>query len=257
MNPLYHRTFGQGKPIVLVHGWAMHSGVWGDFAEQLARHYRVTCIDLPGHGRSAACADFSLASISSALVDTVADEEACWLGWSLGATVVMDLAVRFPGRVGSLVLLAGNPRFVQQDASWPGMPVDVFDAFSRHLQQDSVAALAQFLALQFLGVPGGKTQLRQLDGRLSQYASPCQEILQSGLALLRQSDLRPLLPKLDKPTAVILGGKDALVPAAVAPYFMGSSPKIQVECIEGAGHVLFQSHPEPILARVAKLMAVL
>ena len=45
MTKIYHQTFGKGKPIVLVHGWAMHSGIWQDFARQLAQQYQVTCID--------------------------------------------------------------------------------------------------------------------------------------------------------------------------------------------------------------------
>jgi pimeloyl-[acyl-carrier protein] methyl ester esterase len=257
MSQLYYRSFGQGKPIVLVHGWAMHSGVWDEFAEQLAQHYRVTCIDLPGHGRSGMCDEFTLANISSALVNAVDDEKACWLGWSLGATVVLDVAARFPERVSSLILLAGNPRFVQEDETWPGMPIDVFDAFSRNLQQDSAATLAQFVALQFLGMPGGKSQLHQLRARLNECVNPCQKVLQSGLGLLRHSDLRAVLSKLAVPMSVILGGKDVLVPAAVGQYFIECSSKTQVQCIENAGHALFQSHPEQVLAGIAKVMAVL
>ena len=52
MTKIHTETYGLGKPIVLVHGWAMHSGIWRLFARELAKHYQVTLIDLPGHGRS-------------------------------------------------------------------------------------------------------------------------------------------------------------------------------------------------------------
>jgi len=52
--PLHVETFGSGPDLVLLHGWGMHGGVWGDFALRLAERYRVHVIDLPGHGFSAA-----------------------------------------------------------------------------------------------------------------------------------------------------------------------------------------------------------
>ena len=58
MSKIHIETFGTGQPIVLVHGWAMHTGIWRDFAITLSNFYRVICVDLPGHGRSEAIADF-------------------------------------------------------------------------------------------------------------------------------------------------------------------------------------------------------
>ena len=43
---------GAGPDLVLLHGWAMHSGIWRDVRERLARHFRLHLVDLPGHGRS-------------------------------------------------------------------------------------------------------------------------------------------------------------------------------------------------------------
>ncbi len=36
----------------MVHGWGLHSGIWDDFVPLLEASFRVTCVDLPGHGRS-------------------------------------------------------------------------------------------------------------------------------------------------------------------------------------------------------------
>jgi pimeloyl-[acyl-carrier protein] methyl ester esterase len=111
VTKIHLETFGQGKSIVLVHGWAMHTGIWREFAKQLAHNYQVTCIDLPGHGRSEASDPFTLERISDELVNAIPEQNCCWLGWSLGATVVLDMAARYPERVSSLILLAGNPLF--------------------------------------------------------------------------------------------------------------------------------------------------
>lgn len=71
MTKIHLETFGVGKPIVLVHGWAMHTGIWREFAKQLAQNYRVTCIDLPGHGRSEKIDPFTLERISDELVNII------------------------------------------------------------------------------------------------------------------------------------------------------------------------------------------
>ncbi len=51
-STLYTDTAGIGPDVVLVHGWGMHSGVWEDVAGDLLNDYRVTVLDLSGHGFS-------------------------------------------------------------------------------------------------------------------------------------------------------------------------------------------------------------
>ena len=43
---------GDGPDLVLLHGWALHGGMWGPWIDELARHARLHLVDLPGHGRS-------------------------------------------------------------------------------------------------------------------------------------------------------------------------------------------------------------
>ncbi len=51
---LHVESVGSGPPLVLLHGWAMHSGIWGPLVARLAQRFRVHAVDLPGHGHSAA-----------------------------------------------------------------------------------------------------------------------------------------------------------------------------------------------------------
>jgi pimeloyl-[acyl-carrier protein] methyl ester esterase len=218
----------------------------------------VTCIDLPGHGQSAPCDEFTLANISDLLVNAVEAENSCWLGWSLGATVVLDLAVRYPERVNSLILLAGNPKFVQSPVemadTWPGMASDVFDSFVDTLNNDCYAALEQFLSLQVYGSSGAKTTLRQLVALLSGYEISFHNILHSALALLKASDMRTVLGTLEIPVSMLLGTQDKLVPAGVGQALRDSYPTVQVNIIEAAGHALFLSHQQEALAIVRRFM---
>lgn len=252
MPKCYSETFGTGKPVTLVHGWAMHSGIWRGFARQLAEHHQVTCIDLPSHGRSEKLSPFNLETVVDALVNALPETPSCWLGWSLGATVVLDIARRYPERVNALILLAGNPLFVSAN-DWAGVKPAVLDAFADNLTMNCQATLLRFLALQVNGLPDGKTLLKDLKAAIMQCPAPDNDSLQGGLEILKHTDLRAALAELELPVSVILGGKDTLVPVAVAEHLRSlgiAHPSI----INGAGHVPFLSHPQHLLALINRFM---
>ena len=253
MINLHQQTFGTGKSIVLVHGWAMHSGIWHDFAMQLAQHYQVTCIDLPGHGHSDNLDNFTLEQVADALVDAVADKQSCWLGWSLGATVVMEIAKRYPERVNSLILLAGNPHFTCTE-QWPGMKVDLLEAFSEQLTLDAPATLLRFLSLQVAQLPDYKVLLKNIKTAIMARATPNLDTLQGGLTILKQADLRPALAAAQMPILLLLGTRDTLVPIAVGEAIKDLAPTIQIVVIDKAGHVPFLSHPQIILETITQFM---
>ena len=253
MTKIHQQTFGTGKPIVLVHGWAMHSGIWRDFALQLAQNYQVTCIDMPGHGRSGKIDAFTLEKIGDALVDAVSDDSSCGLGWSLGATVALDIARRYPERVNSLVLLAGNPSFTRT-AQWPGMASGLLDAFADQLNADCQATLLRFLSLQTNKLPDYKTVSRNLKSAIMECAAPDIETLLGGLAILKNADLRPALSCTQMPVSVILGARDTLVPVSVGRNMQTLAPDITVNIIDKAGHVPFLSHPQDVLAIISRLL---
>lgn len=257
MPKLYFETVGTGKPVTLVHGWAMHSGIWRGFAQQLAEHYQVTCIDLPSHGHSRDAINrvstpFTLEAVGDALVNALPETPSCWLGWSLGATIVLDIARRYPERVNALILLAGNPLFVGTD-DWAGVQPAVLDAFAENLTLNCQATLLRFLALQVNGLPDGKVLLKDLKAAIMDCPAPDNASLQGGLEILKHSDLRTALAELEIPVSVILGDKDTLVPVAVAEH-LGSLGIAPPSIINGAGHVPFLSHPQQLLALINRFM---
>jgi pimeloyl-[acyl-carrier protein] methyl ester esterase len=265
MKKIHQQTFGEGKPIVLVHGWAMHSGIWRKFAERLAEHYRVTCIDLPGHGLSQTVTPFSLKQISAALSAAVESPPCCWLGWSLGATVILDLAGRFPDRVSSLILLAGNPQFTRTYYSpisgqtpfageWPGMDAQLLDNFSNRFANNAQSTLYNFLALQVHGLADAKTLLKELKTAVYSCESPDLETLRQGLRVLKEADLRPVLAKLKVPVLAVLGDKDALVPVDAGHKMQQLLPQLQLSVLDKAGHVPFLSHPSELSAVISRFM---
>jgi pimeloyl-[acyl-carrier protein] methyl ester esterase len=244
MNPAVFRdTLGAGEDVVMIHGWGMHSGVWRLFAQSLSQHYRVTLLDLPGHGASEAGADLSLEGHTQALLAS-APERAHWLGWSLGATLALYIARHYPQRVLSVTLLAGNARFTQA-GHWPhAMEQAVFARFSQGLIEDYRATILRFLGLQTWGLPNAREVLRQLHELLSTRGEPEPRALIAGLEILRDTDLLSALPELDVPLLVMTGGRDRLVPAAAGKAMADLAGDAEHQLIEGAGHIPFITHAD-------------
>ena len=111
---LYYATIGSGPPVVLLHGGLANSDYWGRQVEALAPHHRVIVVDSRGHGRSTRDArpyGYDLmADDVVALLDKLGIARADVVGWSDGAIIGLDLAIRRPGRVGKVFAFAANTR---------------------------------------------------------------------------------------------------------------------------------------------------
>lgn len=253
MRVLSSSTLGRGPRLVLIPGWAMHSGVWREFAERLAANFCVTWVDLPGHGLSPAWAEWTLVATAEALAELIPDR-ALWLGWSLGGQVALELARRYPAKVAALVLVATNPRFIAE-SDWPGMAPAMFESFALGVETQSQATMHRFLALNCLGAAGAMGLLRRLRTAWESYPAPAPTVLGQGLEILRQTDLRQELAEIGCPVAVVAGSEDRLVPAAAARRLAAGLPRAQLAILEGAGHAPFLSHAEELAALAWRLAA--
>lgn len=253
-NPVYSETRGQGEDVVLVHGWAMHGGFWREFAEELARSYRVTCLDLPGHGRSAPIDDYAPERIV-ALLARSAPEEAHWIGWSLGATLVLFLSGLFPERVKTVGLIAGNPKFAS-DPEWQyALKRDVLDQFHRNLLENFTLTLLRFLKAQTVAMKSSAELYRTLKKRLDECASPQPEALAAGVEILKSADQREQLRTLGKPVFALLGTEDSLIPVGVKEELIKLNSAMDCRVIQDAGHIPFITHRDRCLVEVLRFLS--
>jgi pimeloyl-[acyl-carrier protein] methyl ester esterase len=239
---------GQGKPLILLHGWGFNGEIWNDIAAELSQQWTVYQVDLPGHGRSP-MSEYRLPTLVEQLA-TDLPQKAVWIGWSLGGLLALAMARWQPAWVRALVLVASSPRFVTA-ADWPhAMPPTVLEHFAQQLQHDTMGTLHRFLALQVKGSQAARQQLRTLQALLKKTGVPQPEALQAGLTLLQNTDLRSELLQIRSPALLCLGGHDTLVPAAMGKDCQQWWPALHKVCIKPAAHIPFLSHPElfmPIL----------
>lgn len=244
---------GVGPPLVLLHGWGMHSGVFDGLAERLSTRRTLYLVDLPGHGRSRnAVTPLAL----DACVDAIAARTpaAPWLGWSLGGLFALHAASRIPAHATGLIMLGALPRFVRC-ADWPyAMGAEVFQQFGAALAQDFRATLERFLALETLGSAHAASELRLLRSQIFAHGEPLPQALVDGLKLLECSDLRATLPLLRVSSLWIAGRRDRLsdwrAMQAAAALAQGS----RCMCIEGAAHAPFLTHVEEVAMTILEFL---
>ncbi len=248
---LHVESSGSGAPLLLIHGWGMHGGMWRVVTAPLAQHFRVLALDLPGHGYSKRVVPLTL----DAIVDELAvqfDEPLAICGWSLGGQIALRWAARYPQKIKRLALIACSPCFVARQ-DWPcPMPADVLTEFATALQQDGALTLRRFLALQTRGGEREREVLAALRAMLFSHGTPDLQALQEGLELLRDVDLRSTLAEIKPSVLVMAGAQDTLVPLAASQYLSSQIPNAQLEVINGAAHVPFLSHPDEFAERLIR-----
>ena len=258
---LHVDSIGSGAPLLLIHGWGMHGGVWSDVAQKLATHFRVYSVDLPGYGYSENVGwversdthhepDDGYHCAPPILHDVVNELSACFVepltvcGWSLGGQIAMHWAVREPAKVRRLILVASTPCFAERDDWSFGMQSVVLEKFAAELEQNYAATLRRFITLQLRGSENERELLALLRERLFSRGEPDIRALRAGLNILRDVDLRGELQGITQPTLVIAGERDKLTPPEASHYLAQTIPAAQLVEIKGAAHAPFLSHPE-------------
>lgn len=243
MTTLYWHTEGEGKrDLVLLHGWGLNAQVWQGIAARLAPHFRLHCVDLPGYGRSAGYGALSLNAMAD-IVLAQAPEKAVWLGWSLGGLVASQAALSAPERVGALITVASSPCFSAQE-EWPGIKPAVLQGFQQQLSEDFQRTVERFLALQTLGTGSARQDARLLKSVVLEQPMPSIEVLNGGLDILRQIDLREAMATVTLPMLRIYGALDGLVPRKVASLLDERWPDTDSVVMPQAAHAPFISHPD-------------
>lgn len=224
---LYKQTIGTGKDLVLLHGWGFSSALFTDFVTQYQHQYRITLIDLPGHGKSGEITG-GIEQWCAAIIK-ILPHQPILLGWSLGGLLAIQIASQIP--VHQLILLGSSPNFIQNQNWDYGIVASHFEQFYKTMQTNTNKGLKRFVSLQ----SQNKTKLKKLNQLINDFPATAQALNQ-GLKIMLNTDLTHQLQQLKNPTQVILGTHDVLVPITIlAWYSQHNIPAIALD----TGHLPF------------------
>ena len=245
---------GQGRPLVLLHGWAMSAAVFSEVADLLSADFRLLIPDLPGHGNSSPSAQNDLAGISADLGCWLAatEKEAVTLaGWSLGGMLSLEIAHQKQLSVERLVLVGTTPRFTMSDDWAFGLPSVQVRALVRNLERRFEATLADFFSLAFAGESITKERLRTIRSfAVKQSPLPDHDAALGLLNLLVSQDQRAILPEIHQPALVLHGDLDQIAPVAAGRALAEMLPHGSFAELPGVGHGPFLSQPQAVVAKI-------
>ncbi len=238
-------TRGQGPDLVLLHGWAMHSGIWGGLVDSLSADHHVNLVDLPGHGvnRHVPLSD-DLDEVADLILSRL--PPAVWIGWSLGGLVTLAAALRQPGMVQKAILVAATPSFARQPGWECGVEPAAQRAFSDGLNNNAEDTLAQFWQ-QCFGAGWVEHSMRLLGKSSLTDGLPAQRDLEAGLQLLYGNDLRTESKTCEVPTLFLGGTRDRTIVPESFTRAADLMPLAGARLIRAAGHAPFMTHPDTFL----------
>ena len=250
---LHVDVIGNGPPLVLLHGWAMHGGVFAPLVARLRDRFTLHVVDLPGHGLSR---EVDVPLTLDACVKAIAAmvPRAPWCGWSLGGLIAMQAAVTLPQQVPVLAMLCASPCFVRSGDWKFGVSAEIFRDFAAGLRSDYRATLDRFIALEAYGSEHAKDEIRALRDELFARGEPAAQALADGLALLETSDLRGWLSTLCVPSLWLAGRRDRLVDPRAMRDAAALAPGARFAVIEHAGHAPFLTHAEAVAAQLIEFL---
>ncbi len=237
---------GKGPPLVLLHGWGMHVGLFQAIVETLKDRFTFYLVDLPGHGDSAAVVDLSdldqTAQLVTKKIQQLANGEINLLGWSLGGLIAQRMASLYPEFVAKLILVSSSACFENKHDWGYGIEPIILDQFSSELENNYQQTLDRFLSIQFMGSAQQKINLKRARNLIAMKPAPATAALQQGLGLLKKTDLRNNLSAIKCPCLLLGGEHDTLIPARAIRFMAENIPQARCYLFKGGSHAPFLTH---------------
>jgi non-heme chloroperoxidase len=236
-------TGGDGRPVVLIHGWPLSAESWSEQVPALTdAGYRVVAYDRRGFGRSEPGDAYDYDTLASDLRDVLDDldlSDVTLVGFSMGGgEVARFLATYGDERVRSAVFAGAVPPYLPQTDDNPDGPLDDATAqqFEDGITSDRDAFFDQFCTMFFSVGDELKVSEEQRQEALALCKQSDVQAAEGCMQAFASTDFRDDLPKIAVPTLVIHGDSDGIVP------FEGSGKRTH-EAIEGSELVLVEGAP--------------
>ncbi len=263
---LYHKDWGEGRPVVLIHGWPLTGDTFDDMAVALAeRGFRSIIPDRRGFGRSdqpwdGHDYDTYADDVAAILEHCRIAEPVALVGFSMGGgEVARFLTKQGANRVSAAVLISSVvPYMLQTDDNPNGVPQSTFDEMTAGMKKDREHFFAGFFK-DFFG-DGLLSQPVSSEVQMNAWRQTMMAGLRPTLAAAQAfatTDFRPDLKNFTVPTLVIHGTADRTVPIdATGRVVAEHVPGAKLIEYDGSAHGLFAIDKERLIADVCEFLEV-
>ncbi|MFW9896041.1 MAG: alpha/beta fold hydrolase [Candidatus Thorarchaeota archaeon] len=263
---MYYRIQGEGYPLVLIMGMGSNLDWCTPFSmlEQLSKNFKVITFDNRDSGRTDAPETDStiemMAEDAKGLMDALNVEQAHVLGASMGGDIAEIMAINYPDKINKLVLCcadagnttlfptspeamelgmkliqeknkAGKDRNTEYEIAKLFLPLLFPQPFNDN-NQDTIETTINTLLIAPMG---GKEFMKQMNAKL-------------------KFDIIDKLPQIAKPTLIMHGKEDIVVPYKNAEYLAEHIPGAELVSYDKGGHLFLYQEPEDVMNRVIEFL---
>lgn len=263
-TPLAYRVTGieDGRPLVLLHGWAQSMNCWGSgVLDALAANYRVIAVDLRGHGYSGAPevgyddSKIWAGDVAAILAAEDVTSDAVLVGWSYGGLVIADYLAECGTDAVAGIVLVGAITSIGRGQQGGRVGTAMRDAMPAALSEnpgDAIRALGSFGTALTGDTEGVGPQSQALFGA-SLSTPPRVRAALFG----RQVAHDDLLAALDVPALIVHGTADRVVDVSAGRHAAELIPNATASFWEGCDHGPFVEDPDRFVAEIIAFVSSL
>ena len=247
-----------GPVVILSHGWPLNSDSWENQAFFLASNgYRVVTHDRRGHGRSTQVWDGNdmdhYADDLAQLIEHLDLKDVSLFGFSTGGGEVARYVGRHgTGRVAKLGLISAvPPLMLKTEANPDGLPIEVFDGIRAGSVADRSQLYLDLASGPFFGFnrPGAKASQGMIQSFWAQGMMAGFKNTYDSIKAFSETDFNEALKKFDRPTLIVHGDDDQVVPIDRAGRASKELvPHAELKVYPGAPHGLTDTHKDQLNA---------
>jgi non-heme chloroperoxidase len=255
---IYYKDWGSGQPVVLSHGWPLNSDSWESQAFHLASNgFRVVAHDRRGHGRSSQPWHGNdmdtYADDLAQLIEALDLRDVILVGFSTGGGEVARYVGKYgTGRVAKIALISAvTPLMVKTPSNPGGLPIEVFDELRKSSLENRSQLYRDVASGPFFGFnrPGAKPSQGLIESFWLAGMMVGHKNAYDCIKAFSETDLSQDLKKFDKPTLIVHGDDDQMVPIdASARAAAKLVPHATLKVYPGAPHGLCDTHKEQLNA---------
>lgn len=231
-NGVYFLTKGKGCKVLFVHGSGADHTLWGNQIKALSSQFRISALDLNGHGRTKYREGAGLKIYTQDVLSCINKlcDKPFLVGHSLGGAIALNIGLNFSHKVVGLGLIGTGAR------------LRVLPELLELIEKNMERAVDFILERAFSADP----DLKMVEKSRKMMLKSRQAVLLRDFKTCDFFDIMDRLDQIDLPTIVICGEEDKLTPVKYSCYLAENIPDASLKVIKRAGHMVMIEKPEEV-----------
>jgi 3-oxoadipate enol-lactonase len=239
------------EPLVFLHALAMDASMWQGVADRLDTEATAYGLDCRGHGASGKPAGpYDTARFADDLaqvLDSLGAARAHVAGCSMGGTVALAFAGRYPQRVASLSVVDATAWYGDDaPAAWEGR--------AQRALREGLASLIPFQAERWFSPGFAASSPEVLAGAVEVFLRNDVNAYAESCRMLGGADERERISRYTGPAIVIVGEADYATPLAMSQDIMGRLPGAELAVLDGLRHYTPMEAPDRVARRITSVL---